>query len=212
MFKKTNFKNSPLFVLLALSLILLLSCSKTPVKNTKTETIAPDTSGVSEFKESNEDLLTVDYNYFYGELSGKGEWIEVNAKDMGIDIKPRTTGSLDGMPADLFADLLGVRTAFAQTDADLFKLFVWRPSVELASQMISEDQKKPIEYAPYNNGQWIYTDAGWYFKANPPQEDLTCHYGRWTQDPNLGWVWLPGKVWSPAWVDWRENDNYVAWA
>jgi hypothetical protein len=28
----------------------------------------------------------------------------------------------------------------------------------------------------------------------------------------LGWVWLPGNVYSPAWVEMRENDSYIAWA
>jgi hypothetical protein len=27
----------------------------------------------------------------------------------------------------------------------------------------------------------------------------------------MGWVWVPGRVWAPAWVDWRENDEYIAW-
>ena len=30
--------------------------------------------------------------------------------------------------------------------------------------------------------------------------------------PNAGWLWVPGRVWSPAWVDWRQNDSYVSWA
>jgi uncharacterized protein DUF6600 len=208
---QTKIKHTPFRILLSsIILLLLFSCSKNSDKNTKTENVPVDTTGVSDFKETNEDLLTVDYNYFYNELSGSGEWIEVSAKDMGIDIKPGT--SLNQGDGSIFSDLLGVKTAYAQTDAELFNLFVWRPSVELASKMMNENEKETPAYVPYNNGQWIYTDAGWYFKANTPQEDLTSHYGRWTLDPNLGWVWLPGKVWSPAWVEMRENDDYVAWA
>jgi hypothetical protein len=25
-------------------------------------------------------------------------------------------------------------------------------------------------------------------------------------------VWLPGKVWAPAWVTWRWNDEVIGWA
>ena len=195
-----------LSILLMCLLVVFLfsSCSK------DTEEIKSDlkTGEVSEFTESNDDFLTVDYDYFYKELSPHGEWIEVSAKDMGIDIKPNTAEN--DAASRLLSEILGVKTVYAQTGEQLFNLFVWRPANELAKDMIEESEVK--EYTPYANGQWVYSDQGWYFKANTPQEDLTTHYGRWTQDENLGWVWLPGKTYSPAWVDWRQNDDYVAWA
>lgn len=202
---------APRAVVLPLILILIFafsSCTKDSDK-TKTEKTGEDVTTASEFTETNEDLLAVDYSYFYKELQGKGEWIEMNAKDLGIEIKP---GSSLNNYSDhkLISELLGIKTANAQTDADLFNIFVWRPVNELAATMIAENENK--EYVPYNDGQWLNTDQGWYFKANTPQEDLTSHYGRWALDPNLGWVWLPGKVWSPAWVEWRENEDYIAWA
>ncbi|MBN1633633.1 MAG: hypothetical protein JW917_05665 [Ignavibacteria bacterium] len=195
-----------IFLVCLLVVFLFFSCSK------DTEEIKSDvtTEEVSEFTESNDDFLTVDYDYFYKELSPHGEWIEVSAKDIGIEIKPEET-SLEGESTSGFlSDILGVKTVYAQTGEELFNLFVWRPANELAETMIEESSVK--EYTPYLNGQWVYTDEGWYFKANTPQEDLTCHYGRWSQDEELGWVWLPGKTYSPAWVDWRQNEDYVAWA
>jgi hypothetical protein len=66
-------------------------------------------------------------------------------------------------------------------------------------------------YMPFANGQWHFTDAGWYFKAATPAEEVTSHYGRWSFSGSLGWVWLPGRVWSPAWVEWREDTDHVAW-
>ena len=189
-----------------LVVFLFSSCSK------ESEEIKSNlkTGEVSEFVESNDDFLTVDYDYFYKELSPHGEWIEVNAKDIGIDLKPGTSSVQNDAASKLLSEILGVKTVYAQTGEQLLNLFVWRPATELAKDMIEKSEVK--EYTPYANGQWIYTDQGWYFKANTPQEDLTTHYGRWTQDENLGWVWLPGKTYSPAWVDWRQNDDYVAWA
>jgi hypothetical protein len=186
----------------------LYSCGKKDETTTKQE--EKDKTEQNEFTESNEDLLKVDYDYFYKELSPHGEWVEINAKDIGIDIKPGTTINEGSTGYNIAIDLLGIKTAYAQTDEQLFNIFVWRPANELVKTMVDESPDK--EYAPYNNGEWIYTDRGWYFKASTPQEDLTSHYGRWTQDPELGWVWLPGKVWSPAWVDWRENEDHVGWA
>jgi hypothetical protein len=28
----------------------------------------------------------------------------------------------------------------------------------------------------------------------------------------MGWIWVPGDEWGPAWVDWRSGDDYVGWA
>ncbi len=189
-----------------LTVFLFSSCSK------DTEEIKSDvTSGeVSEFTESNDDFLTVDYDYFYKELSPHGEWVEVSAKDLGIDIKPGTALNESDADSRFLSKILGIKTVYAQTGEQLLNLFVWRPAKELTETMIEESGVE--EYTPYLNGQWVYTDEGWYFKANTPQEDLTSHYGRWSKDEELGWVWLPGKTYSPAWVDWRQNDDYVAWA
>ncbi len=75
---------------------------------------------------------------------------------------------------------------------------VWQPSVD-------------ADWRPYSNGRWVWTSAGWTWVAEEPW-GWTFHYGRWVQDPELGWVWVPGTEWSPAWVDWYEEDGYVGWA
>ena len=40
---------------------------------------------------------------------------------------------------------------------------------------------------------------------------IPFHYGRWVNDPDDGWMWIPGYVWSPGWVVWRSNDHYTGW-
>jgi hypothetical protein len=210
--KNKNFPGKTFLIILICSAFIFTfsSCSKNTEESKNDKQTTEDTFAISQFTESNEDLFTVDFNFFYSELSPSGEWIEMDAKDLGIDIKQKTSAFTDGEVNGLFVDILGIQTANAQTGEDIFKLFVWRPSMELTSNMTKDS--KVSEYIPYNNGQWVNTDAGWYFKAEKPQEDLTCHYGRWTQNPKLGYVWLPGKTWSPAWVEWRENADYIAWA
>src|SRR6185295_18713309 len=37
-------------------------------------------------------------------------------------------------------------------------------------------------------------------------------YGRWYQDPEIGWAWVPGNDWAPSWVSWQEGSDYVGWA
>src|SRR5437588_733515 len=55
------------------------------------------------------------------------------------------------------------------------------------------------------------------FRIGPEGREVdwgeTCYpYGRWYDDPDNGWVWVPGSVWGPSWVAWREGDGYSAWA
>jgi hypothetical protein len=67
-------------------------------------------------------------------------------------------------------------------------------------------------WRPYTNGHWVYTDAGWTWISEESFGWATYHYGRWVRLRNIGWVWIPGDEWAPAWVSWRKNDNYVGWA
>jgi hypothetical protein len=67
-------------------------------------------------------------------------------------------------------------------------------------------------WRPYTDGRWVYTDAGWTWVSEEPFGWATYHYGRWTRLRNIGWVWVPGDEWAPAWVSWRKSDNYVGWA
>lgn len=67
-------------------------------------------------------------------------------------------------------------------------------------------------WRPYSVGSWVWTDAGWFWQSQEPWGWATCHYGSWTFDPTMGWVWIPGTQWAPAWVSWRYSDNYIGWA
>jgi len=79
--------------------------------------------------------------------------------------------------------------------------FAWKPRM-------SSDPR----WRPYLDGHWAWTDYGWTWVANEPFGWATYHYGRWTRVQRLGWVWLPGSEWAPAWVAWRSNDRVVGWA
>jgi hypothetical protein len=58
----------------------------------------------------------------------------------------------------------------------------------------------------------VTTDYGWTWASNEPFGWATYHYGRWAWDPRLGWLWVPGTVWGPAWVSWQYGGGYVGWA
>lgn len=80
--------------------------------------------------------------------------------------------------------------------------YVWQPRVAWESR----------DWRPYTNGRWVYTDAGWTWISDEPFGWATYHYGRWTRLQGIGWVWVPGNEWAPAWVSWRTGGDYVGWA
>jgi hypothetical protein len=67
-------------------------------------------------------------------------------------------------------------------------------------------------YTPYTNGYWAYTQYGPTWVSYEPFGWATEHYGRWVQSPRYGWAWIPGTEWSPAWVEFRYDSDYLAWA
>ena len=68
-------------------------------------------------------------------------------------------------------------------------------------------------WRPYTIGRWVFTDRyGWMWVSNEPFGWATYHYGRWGFSNRVGWFWVPGSRWAPAWVSWRQSNDYLAWA
>ncbi len=78
--------------------------------------------------------------------------------------------------------------------------YCWQPAVN------------DYSWRPYNDGDWIYTDAGWAWNSDEQWGWATYHYGRWTNLRGRGWAWVPGYEWAPAWVSWRSGGDYIGWA
>lgn len=68
------------------------------------------------------------------------------------------------------------------------------------------------DWAPYHYGHWVWTNDGWYWDSDEPYGNIVYHYGRWYNDDNYGWIWIPDYQWAPAWVEWRYDNNYIGWA
>jgi len=68
------------------------------------------------------------------------------------------------------------------------------------------------DWRPYTDGYWSYTDAGWTWVSYEDFGSITYHYGRWIRLEDFGWVWKPDYEWGPAWVSWRQSDDYIGWA
>jgi hypothetical protein len=68
------------------------------------------------------------------------------------------------------------------------------------------------DWRPFADGQWIWTDRGWFWDSPEPFGWIVYHYGFWTHQGATGWLWVPGYEWSPARVRWYEDETMIGWA
>ncbi len=69
------------------------------------------------------------------------------------------------------------------------------------------------DWQPYTYGHWEETEYGWTWISDFDWGWAPFHYGMWVQcNRGVGWAWVPGTVWSPAWVHWRWGNGYVGWS
>jgi hypothetical protein len=210
---KKSMLTAILTIALLSSFLFVASCKKTnditESSQEEIETPVPE----SDYNESNEDLFSVNYQEIYDELADHGEWLQVSADDIGLNKESSAfkTNESNGS-SSLVKKFFFIEDAYASADVDLGLFFVWRPSPNIAVGLAAGTATLAPIYVPYTNGQWVYTDAGYYFQAYTPYEEIVHHYGRWVFHPIYGWVWVPGRVWAPAWVTWYESGPYIAWA
>ncbi|MEO8054899.1 MAG: DUF6600 domain-containing protein, partial [Acidobacteriota bacterium] len=74
----------------------------------------------------------------------------------------------------------------------------WRPNV-------------PPDWTPYSLGTWRRTPAGLTWVSYESWGWLPYHYGMWAWDPDLGWYWIPGSLYAPAWVYWSYGEDWTGW-
>ena len=110
---------------------------------------------------------------------------------------PATACANDAVSIDFFYDALSPYGDWISTPN---YGYVWQPLVA----------QQP-GWAPYADGSWAYTDAGWTWVSNEDFGWITYHYGRWIQ-MQQGWMWVPGYDWAPAWVSWRQTQGQIGWA
>lgn len=82
---------------------------------------------------------------------------------------------------------------------DNLTTYVWQPSVVVA------------DWSPYSNGYWSWSPWGMSWVSHYSWGWAPFHYGCWDWSVRLGWVWVPGRHYSPAWVSWCYWDNYMGW-
>jgi hypothetical protein len=120
------------------------------------------------------------------------------ARDEAAEIAQRAERERHQQTVDFFYTALEPHGEWLEVDR---YGYVWQPAV-------SSDPR----WRPYTDGRWVFTEYGWFWKSNEPFGWAVYHYGRWAKLRRVGWVWVPGTEWGPAWVSWRRGDRYAGWA
>ena len=115
----------------------------------------------------------------------------------------RRTSDASGNPAT---------ASYSTFYAKLERYGVWRETSNYGYVWQPREAEQSRNWHPYTYGRWVYTDAGWTWISEEPFGWAAYHYGRWTRLRNIGWIWVPGDEWAPAWVSWRKSDDYIGWA
>nr|WP_320133317.1 DUF6600 domain-containing protein [uncultured Holophaga sp.] len=68
------------------------------------------------------------------------------------------------------------------------------------------------DWRPYWRGHWASYPGGMTWVSAEPWGFVTHHYGRWGWTAALGWYWIPGIQYAPAWVAWQDADDSFGWA
>ncbi len=77
--------------------------------------------------------------------------------------------------------------------------YVWHPNIVDTS------------WSPYSNGYWAWSPYGMTWTSYYNWGFAPFHYGAWDFSLSFGWVWIPGRYYSPAWVSWNCWDSYIGW-
>jgi hypothetical protein len=81
--------------------------------------------------------------------------------------------------------------------------YVWRPYID--------NGRYPWGWSPYYYGQWCSVGGQMFWVPQEPWGWVPYHLGIWQWDKKLGWVWMPGSLFAPAWVTWDFFFGYAAW-
>jgi hypothetical protein len=100
---------------------------------------------------------------------------------------------------------------FAQTYGDRYGEWLWDDLYGYVWRPFIDNGRYPWGWRPYYYGQWSYAGGQMFWVPQEPWGWVPYHLGIWQWDKKLGWVWMPGSLFAPAWVTWDFFFGYAAW-
>jgi hypothetical protein len=92
---------------------------------------------------------------------------------------------------------------FGEWIYDKYLGYVWRPFLN--------DRLHGGGWTPYHNGRWTSVQGQLFWVPSEPWGWVPYHLGIWMWNKTKGWLWIPGSVFAPAWVDWGFHNSFFCW-
>jgi len=100
---------------------------------------------------------------------------------------------------------------FAQKYGQLYGEWVWHPYLGYVWRPFANSYYPWGRWQPYYYGHWREINGELFWVPDEPWGWVPYHLGLWTWDEKLGWVWIPGSAFAPAWVTWDFFFGYYLW-
>jgi len=108
-------------------------------------------------------------------------------------------------------NLPGAVFYFAQNYGSMYGEWLWDDLYGYVWRPYRNQMQYPWGWAPYYYGRWSSYGGQMYWVAEEPWGWIPYHLGIWQWDAKLGWVWMPGSLFAPAWVSWEFFFGYCGW-
>jgi len=128
---------------------------------------------------------------------------EVNAKFWQLHDASVLPKPLQKLPPAIFFFAQSFGRQFGEWLWDDLYGYVWRPFIDNGAY--------PWGWQPYYYGRWAAYGARPFWIPGEPWGWIPYHLGVWQWSKKIGWVWLPGSLFSPAWVTWDFYFGYACW-
>jgi hypothetical protein len=121
-------------------------------------------------------------------------------------------GPAPGSPADEYSDTDPAALTDFRSALDPYGS--WRDDPTYGTVWVPSPTVVGDSFTPYvSAGHWEY-DSDYVWASDYDWGWAPFHYGRWVYGGDA-WEWIPGRVYSGAWVSWRygiDDWAYVGWA
>ena len=101
---------------------------------------------------------------------------------------------------------------FAQNFGNFYGEWIWDSLYGYIWRPYENNLRYPWgSWQPYIYGQWATAGGRDYWIPQEPWGWIPYHLGIWQWDKKLGWVWIPGSLFSSNWAAWDRNAFGMSW-
>jgi hypothetical protein len=102
-------------------------------------------------------------------------------------------------------------TYFAQKYSNIYGEWIWHDLYGYIWRPNYNDYYPWGTWQPLVYGRWTQAQGQMFWVPEEVWGWIPYHLGAWTWDKKLGWLWIPGSAFAPAWATWGFYFGHYAW-